>query len=128
MGTVEESKGQIETQKDLQVWQVVHGSVLKEVVKRIVQAVNPEKIVLFGSYAYGYPHEDSDLDLLVIVDSKLPRYKRAVPIYRALAGILIPKDVLVYTPEEVAAWKAVPQAFITQVVQKGQVIYEKKQG
>lgn len=106
----------------------VDESLLQELVKRIVESVNPEKIILFGSYAYGEPHEESDLDILVVMDSDLPRYKRSVPIYQALAGLLIPKDVLVYTPEEIEAWKDVPQAFITTILKKGRVIYEKKQG
>jgi len=106
----------------------VDESLLQEVVKRIVESVDPEKIILFGSYAYGEPHEGSDLDILVVMNSDLPRYKRSVPIYQALAGLLIPKDVLVYTPEEIEAWKDVPQAFITTILKKGRVIYEKKQG
>lgn len=106
----------------------VDDSLLQEVVKRIVEAVDPDKIILFGSYAYGKPHEGSDLDILVVMESDLPRYKRSVPIYRALAGLLIPKDVLVYTPQEIEAWKDVPQAFITSIVKKGRVIYEKEQG
>ncbi|MBC7343881.1 MAG: nucleotidyltransferase domain-containing protein [Clostridia bacterium] len=106
----------------------VDDSLLQEVVKRIVEAVDPQKIILFGSYAYGKSHEGSDLDILVVMDSDLPRYKRSVPIYRALAGLLIPKDVLVYTPQEIEAWKDVPQAFITTIVKKGKVIYEKEQG
>ena len=57
--------------------------------------------------------------------SKLPRYKRSVPIYKALAGILIPKDIIVYTPEEVIEWSDVPQAFVTTVIAKGKSIYEK---
>lgn len=103
-------------------------SLMEEVIKRIVGSVQPEKIILFGSFAYGQPHKDSDLDILVVMESDLPRYKRSVSIYRALAGLLIPKDVLVYTPQEIEAWSAVPQAFITTVMRKGQVIYEKKQG
>ncbi|MCK4394457.1 nucleotidyltransferase domain-containing protein [Candidatus Bipolaricaulota bacterium] len=101
--------------------------VIQEIVDRIVASVHPEKIILFGSYAYGQPHNDSDLDILVIVESCLPRYKRAVPIYNSLAGLLIPKDVVVYTPEEVEAWSNVPQAFITTVMNKGRILYEKQQ-
>ena len=100
---------------------------LKEVVRRIVSAVDPVKIILFGSYAYGKPTKGSDLDLLVIVkESPLPRYKRSVPIYKALAGILIPKDIVVYTEKEIEEWSNVPLAFITTIVRKGKVIYEKQ--
>jgi predicted nucleotidyltransferase len=104
----------------------VDRSVIEEVVRRIVGSVQPEKIILFGSHAYGRPHTDSDLDILVVMESDLPRYKRAVPIYRALAGLLIPKDVLVYTPQEIESWSAVSQAFITTVLKRGRVVYEKK--
>ena len=104
----------------------VNKDVTDDIVKRIVEAVNPEKIILFGSYTYGKPTKDSDLDILVIMNSKLPRYKRSVPIYKALAGILIPKDIIAYTPQEVEEWDEVPQAFITTAVSRGKVIYEKK--
>jgi len=104
----------------------VNEDLINDIVERIVEAVNPEKIILFGSYAYGKPTKNSDLDILVIMNSKLPRYKRSVPIFKALAGILIPKDIIAYTPQEVEEWDEVPQAFITTAVSKGKVIYEKK--
>lgn len=104
----------------------VDDALLKEIVNRIVNTVHPERIVLFGSYVYGRPKDESDLDILVIMHSKLPRYRRSVPIYSSLAGLLVPKDILVYTPEEIEEWSEVPQAFITTVLKKGKVIYEKK--
>lgn len=105
----------------------VDDELLKEIVNRIVNSIHPERIILFGSYAYGRPRELSDLDILVIMNSELPRYKRAVSIYSCLIGLLIPKDILVYTPEEVKEWSEVPQAFITTVIREGKVIYEKEQ-
>ena len=100
---------------------------LEEVIKRIVSAVDPERIILFGSHAYGKPKKGSDLDLLVVVkESSLPRYKRSIPIYKALAGILVPKDVVVYTEKEIEEWNNVPLAFITTITRKGKVIYEKQ--
>ena len=106
----------------------VDDNLLKEIVGRIVNTVHPERIVLFGSYAYGKPKEGSDLDILVIMNSELPRYKRSMSIYSCLAGFLIPKDILVYTPEEIEEWSEVPQAFITTAIKNGKVIYEKEQG
>ena len=100
-------------------------SFLQEIVRRIVDTVDPARIILFGSYAYGTPHKDSDIDILVIMESDRPRHKRPVEINRALAGLLIPKDILVYTPAEVDDWKDVPQAFVTQVMKKGVVVYDK---
>jgi predicted nucleotidyltransferase len=105
----------------------VDRKLINEIVKRIVKALTPLKIILFGSWAYGKPHKDSDLDILVVVKkSELPRYKRAVQVYKALTGILISKDIIVYTPQEIKEWNAVPQAFITTIIRKGKVIYEKK--
>ncbi|MCG2789369.1 MAG: nucleotidyltransferase domain-containing protein [Actinomycetia bacterium] len=100
--------------------------IIKKITDRIKKAVDPEKIILFGSYATGKQKIESDLDILIIMNSNLPRYKRSVPIYKALAGVLIPKDIIVYTPEEVEDWKDVPQAFVTTAVSKGKVLYEKK--
>ena len=98
---------------------------LQEIVRRIVDAVDPARIILFGSYAYGTPHKDSDIDILVIMETDRPRHKRTAAINRALAGLVIPKDILVYTPAEVDDWKDVPEAFITQVLKKGVVVYDK---
>lgn len=105
----------------------VDDNLLREIRARIVDAVKPERIILFGSYAYGKPKDESDLDILVIMNSELPRYRRSISIYRCLAGLLIPKDILVYTPEEIEEWSEVPQAFITTAIRKGKVIYEKEQ-
>lgn len=104
----------------------VDDALIKEIVRRIVEAVDPEKIILFGSHAYGTPTQESDLDILVVVkESDLPRYKRSAPIYLALGGILIPKDILVYTEKEIEEWSEVPRAFITTIIKKGKVVYEK---
>ncbi len=99
-----------------------------EIVETIASNHNPEKIILFGSYAYGIPDEDSDLDLLVVVkNSKQPRYKRAREIRKHLWGIAeVPKDILVYTQEEIDEWKEVEEALITNIVKKGKILYENK--
>jgi predicted nucleotidyltransferase len=103
---------------------------IEEIVKRIVTVYKPEKILLFGSYAYGNPTEDSDLDLLVVIKrSETPRYKRARVIRKNLWGLTdIPKDILVYTLEEIDEWKEVEEAFITSIMKKGKVLYENKEG
>lgn len=102
-------------------------AVVREIVHRIVAVAQPERIVLFGSRARGQHRPDSDIDLLVIQKSNLPRHRRAVPIYAALAGLPVEVDceVLVYTPAEVAEWSAVPEAFVTTALREGRVLYEK---
>jgi len=104
----------------------VDDKLLQDIKHRIVNTVPAEKIILFGSFAYGNPTRESDLDILVVMHSNLPRYKRSIPIYRALAGLLIPKDIVVYTPAEIKEWEDVPQAFVTTAIKKGRIIYEKK--
>lgn len=94
---------------------------------RITKVLAPERIILFGSYAYGTPSRASDIDILVVVKkSSLPRYKRSIPIYKELAGLFIPKDLLVYTEDEIEEWSEVPQSFITTICRRGRVIYEKE--
>ena len=103
---------------------------IEEIIERITSNYKPDKIILFGSYAYGTPTEDSDLDLLVIIkSSKQPRYQRAREIRKHLWGITdIPKDILVYTQKEIDEWKEIEEAFITSVIKKGRVLYENKEG
>jgi len=92
-----------------------------------VSAVHPDRIILFGSHASGKANPTSDLDILVIADSNAPRHKRPIPIYKALSGLLVPKDIVV-TQQEIDEWRDVPQAFITTVIARWKVIYEKNHG
>lgn len=103
---------------------------IDEIVKKIAISCKPEKIIIFGSYAYGYPSENSDLDLLVVVkDDKQPRHKRARGIRKNLWGMTdISKDIIVYTQDEINEWKEVEEAFITSVMRRGKVVYENKKG
>ena len=103
---------------------------IEEIIERVATNYKPAKIILFGSYAYGTPSEESDLDLLVIVkSSERPRYQRAREIRKHLWGVTdIPKDILVYTQEEIDEWKEVKEAFITSIMGRGRVIYENKEG
>ena len=98
---------------------------LAEIIRRILAAGEPQKIVLFGSRARGDARADSDYDLLLVEPSELPRHKRAARYRRALTGLNGAKDILVWTPDEVAQWRDVPNAFVTTAVQEGVVLYER---
>jgi len=75
---------------------VIDQKLLDETIRRIVASLHPEAIYLHGSHAYGQPHEDSDVDLFVVVsDSALPSHRRAVAVYRALRGLFLPAEVKV---------------------------------
>ena len=97
---------------------------LTEVIRRIAIALNPEKIYLFGSHAWGIPTPDSDIDLLVIVkDSEQPAYRRSREAYRSLRGIREPFEVLVRTVAEVEKSKSVASSLVKKVLEQGRLLY-----
>ncbi|TKB67814.1 MAG: nucleotidyltransferase domain-containing protein [Nitrospira sp.] len=103
----------------------VTDQLLVEVVRRILTIGSPVKIVLFGSYAKGTARPDSDLDLLIIEESDMPRYRRSGRYRRVLCGMFPAKDIVVWTPQEVEEWKTVPNAFISTVLAEGKLLYER---
>ncbi|RME36813.1 MAG: nucleotidyltransferase domain-containing protein [Thermoflexia bacterium] len=97
---------------------------IAEAVRRIVEILHPQRIVLFGSRARGEARPESDIDLLVIARFSEPRYRRAISLYGALSDIPIAMDIIVYTPEEAEEWSGVRQAFVTTALREGIVLYE----
>ena len=95
-------------------------------VQRIAQALDPERIILFGSYAYGKPTPDSDVDLLVVMNTPAQRAER----YLLVSRLLIPRpfavDILVRTPQEIEQARAVGDFFIEEIVAHGKVLYERR--
>ncbi|MBW8049770.1 MAG: nucleotidyltransferase domain-containing protein [Cytophagales bacterium] len=98
---------------------------INEVINKIVENYNPEKIILFGSYANKNPNEHSDLDLLVIKDTKLPRYKRGSEVRKYFWRSMIPIDIVIYTNKEFNEDKDLRFTFINNVLKTGKVVYEK---
>ena len=98
---------------------------LQEIVRRIVEGYQPDRIILFGSYAYGTPTADSDVDLLVVkADDAGNRAARATQVYRLLRDPALPAvDILVYTPAELARATAWYQAFESRAVRDGRQLY-----
>lgn len=95
------------------------------VVARLVEALDPEKIILFGSYAYGKPNRDSDVDMLVIMDSAERWPGRITQAYRAVEGKTFPMDILVHTPAELAHRVKINDWFMQEIVERGKVLYER---
>ena len=104
----------------------LNEGLVRDIVRRIVDTAQPEKVILFGSQARGTSRPDSDFDVLLIKQSDEPRYRRSAPLYVALADLPVEVEVMVYTPEEVGEWSEVPQAFITTAVREGTTIYERR--
>jgi uncharacterized protein len=106
----------------------VTDDVLKEITEKIVGAVHPKMIILFGSHARGTAGPDSDLDLIVVEDGPFgpERSRRAemVKLWRLLRDIRIPKDFLVFTPEEIEKWRDTPNHVIAYALREGRVMYE----
>lgn len=100
------------------------ATAIEEARRRLVQALRPERIILFGSHAWGTPGPDSDLDLLVIVsDSGLPPHKRAQAAYRSLFGFGMPCDVIVHTRAEVERLDRVATSLTHRALAEGRVLY-----
>ncbi len=96
---------------------------ITEIARKIVERFNPEKIILFGSYAWGKPDKDSDLDLFVIMESTERPIKRAASLRRVLKDRYVPMDILVRTPEELKHRLNIGDPFIKKILRDGQVIY-----
>jgi predicted nucleotidyltransferase len=97
---------------------------LDDVVRRLADALRPREVYLFGSYAYGSPGRDSDLDFLVVVEeSPLSPFQRDAVAYAALGEIPIPIDVQVYTRAEFDRRASLPVSFERTVRTKGRLLY-----
>ena len=77
------------------------AEMLPEVVDCLAANLHPEKIILFGSYAYGNPTPDSDVDLLVVLDTNASSTERYLAVSRLLYPRPFPVDILVRTPREI---------------------------
>jgi predicted nucleotidyltransferase len=102
------------------------NDIIRDIVRRIVNTAQPEKVILFGRQARGDAGPNSDFDVLVIKPSDEPRYRRSIPLYVALADLPVEVEVMVYTPEEVDEWSQVRQAFVTTAMREGKTIYERR--
>jgi predicted nucleotidyltransferase len=96
---------------------------LADIVRRVVEAAQPDRIVLFGSAARGEMGPDSDIDLLVIKGGKFNRWRLTTAIYRHLRGKASPVDVVVVTPEEVERYGDSPYLVIYPALREGKVVY-----
>jgi len=98
---------------------------LHQIVQKIVSGCAPEKIILFGSSVSGAPTPQSDLDLLVIMDTTLPPMDRSVRLRQAIGPMDVPLDLFVLTPEEYEESKDVISGIAYAPAKYGRIIYAK---
>jgi uncharacterized protein len=101
----------------------VKPSVLRDIVRRVVEVAQPEKIILFGSAARGEMGPDSDVDLLVIKGGRFQRGRLVDKIYSNMRGAGEAVDIIVVTPEEVERYRDTPCLVIYPALREGKVIY-----
>ncbi len=96
---------------------------IRNVCQRIAEEFEPEKIILFGSYAYGKPTPDSDVDLLVVMPFEGGYFQQARKIRQQL-NLALPMDLLVRTPEQVKYRLEIGDSFMREILERGKVMYE----
>ena len=99
---------------------------IESVATQIGIASHAQNVVLFGSYARGDAREESDVDLLIIAESDLPRFKRSCELYKLFRPYPFPMDLIVYTPKEIEKGKRSPVSFVSRVLQEGEVVYDSR--
>lgn len=100
----------------------VNGQI-KDLCRQMVTGFNPQKIILFGSYAYGKPNEDSDLDFLVVMPFKGRSVDQAIRIRKGISTKM-PLDLMVRTPLQIEKRLKLNDFFIKEAIDKGRVLYE----
>ncbi len=96
---------------------------IEDLSRRIAQDFHPQRILLFGSYAWGEPTTDSDVDLLVILPFEGKPVDKSVEI-RLRTRPAFPVDLLVRTPERVQERMNLGDSFMQEIMEKGKVLYE----
>lgn len=101
------------------------GKSLRPAIQKIVDELDPEKIILFGSYAYGTPNPHSDVDLLVIMNTQASLKDRSWAVSRLLIPRPFPLDIIVKTPQEMEEALASGDFFIREILMRGKVMYDR---
>jgi predicted nucleotidyltransferase len=105
---------------------MINPEKIQEIVQKIVQNYDPDKIILFGSHARGDVHKDSDLDFIIVKQTDTPNPYRSVDIRKFLFGIMVPMDIKVYTPDEFTTYSSSRYSFLTNALKTSILLYERK--
>ena len=106
----------------------ISDELIDQMTQRIVREVDPQRIVLFGSWARGETNDQPDVDLLVVEREPFgpnrSRRQEAVRIWQCLYEFRVPKDILVYSLSEVEQWKDSRYHVVGRALKEGKVLYE----
>jgi len=99
--------------------------VIEDILERLLAGYTPQKVILFGSYAYGNPRPGSDIDLLIIKETSERFIDRWVTVRRLLSDPrrTVPLETIVLTPQEVSKRLAIGDQFLAEILEKGEVLY-----
>jgi predicted nucleotidyltransferase len=98
---------------------------ISDIVNRIAENYDPDKIILFGSYASGTANDDSDLDFIIVKKTDKPKHKRGREVRRFLLGAMVPIDLKIYTPNEFENERNFGFSFLNSAMENSIVIYER---
>lgn len=101
---------------------------ISSITNKIVEHFRPERIILFGSVAKGTGTKDSDIDLLIIMNSRQRPARRSMEISKVCRPKFVSMDILVRTPDEIKKRLAIGDYFIKEILEKGKVLYARKAG
>ena len=104
-------------------WWPITEAKIRRAAQKLVDELRPEKIILFGSFAYGQPTIDSDVDLLIIMNTHLRPLDRMRQASAVLDPRPFPVDIVVRTPAEIAERLEIKDCFIEEIMTKGKVLY-----
>ncbi len=97
---------------------------IKEIMDKIINEFKPEKVILFGSYAWGNPKKDSDVDLLIIKEDPTKNTREmAIDLEKILIKRNVPLDLLVYKPEQLKKRLALKDVFLSKIISQGKTLY-----
>jgi predicted nucleotidyltransferase len=99
--------------------------VLHRMLQKLIAEYAPEKVILFGSHAYGTPGPESDIDLLIVKETADRFLDRWITVQRILTGThrALPVETLVLTPQEIQRRLTIGDQFIAEILEKGKVVY-----
>ena len=98
---------------------------IKKITKQIVENYHPEKIILFGSYAWGKPNENSDVDMFIVKNTRKDPMQRCYEVRKDIDS-LFPLDILVFNSEEIKKRLKINDFFVEKIINNGKVLYGKE--